>query len=756
MQIKPAWIRFTGKKAAALSEGSAVDINQPEQDIYITQGPAAWTVAVRCTPLSDTAGAHDLSLDFTLAGGPAHHSALGVKFELNPWSTENYVVMPAAVYNGNRFRVHEIPYPPLLRKKKDLSVSPETMITSVPRLNTGPGESAIHITTADLACPGVGIFDPRTNTGRWILTIQNNHLGDYGIRLVESEDRSRATLCITSPCMRTKRQAMCGQVPSDDQPGDFTPGDTVIFTLQVHSFPCASPAELLRYFLGIRKNLNPASRVETIPFSAAFAIEEDKQNRENWIEDFSFYAVGTRHDLLCELWQLGWVGGLMTTLPLLSAGSDLSRRRAERNLDHILTNSRAGSGLLYGMGDGRSWFGEGFWEPHPHNMHLIRKNADALLFLMRQFDLLEKQGQKVPSAWKQAAAGIADAFAALWKKYGQFGQFVDIKTGDILVGGSTSASTAPGGLALAAKYFGKEAYLKTACESGQYFYANFVKKGYTTGGPGEILQNPDSESAFGVLESFVTLYEVTGQAEWLTAAEDAAALCATWTVSYDYQYPESCEFARLGIRTTGSVFANTQNKHSAPGICTLSGQSLLKLYRATGKTLYLDLLADIAHNLPQYLSRADRPIGELAPGWINERVNMSDWEGRDMVGNVLNNSTWAEVSLLLTAVEVPGLYVRPDTGFFRVFDNICAEKTALNGEGLTLKLHNPTNFNAKIRVLSETADDLKIPLNMDFLLNHSVIELQAGATLTVTFGAKSKTPVVTDSSSRPAKSSLKS
>lgn len=109
------------------------------------------------------------------------------------------------------------------------------------------------------------------------------------------------------------------------------------------------------------------------------------------------------------------------------------------------------------------------------------------------------------------------------------------------------------------------------------------------------------------------------------------------------------EFGRLNMKTVGSVFANVQNKHSAPGICTLSGDSLYKLYRWTKDERYLQMLREISLTISQYMSRQDRPIYSrdevpeaLLPGVICERVNMSDWEGenlrRESIGKYSCNS----------------------------------------------------------------------------------------------------------------------
>ena len=121
-----------------------------------------------------------------------------------------------------------------------------------------------------------------------------------------------------------------------------------------------------------------------------------------------------------------------------------------------------------------------------------------------------------------------------------------------------------------------------------------------------------------------------------------------------------------------SVFANAQNKHSAPGICTLSGNSLYKLYQWTNNALYKELYEDIALTISQYMSTEERPIyswdvpkdaaandqtnmtverEKLPQGFICERVNMSDWETERCVGGVFNASCWCETSNLLTLAE---------------------------------------------------------------------------------------------------------
>ncbi|MEN6370679.1 MAG: hypothetical protein ABFD64_01570 [Armatimonadota bacterium] len=687
-----------------------------------------WTAHIESTPADGRFDEVDLTITFKLIDGKAQNCAVGLKFDFPDWSLSNYVCMPAAVYAGNKFESRPIPYPPLLTDPADWGVDKPTVITDIPRLNIGDGESRIQLMVRDLTTPAFGVFLANTKQGLWITTEQGTRLGDSGFDFEESDDRTHSTITLLAPGMR---EGVCYsiaqlQMPSTDKGACFDAGDEVTLRCKVYTFACADIPALFDRFIELRKDFNKHPQLKhELPFSAAWDLLEEKYNRDNWEEKHGFYCVGVGEGATNK-WQLGWVGGGMATAPLLSDGSDLSKERALRNLGFIFTKTAAPSGFLYGIGDGENFFGDGFSVIHPHNMLLIRKDADMLYFALKQFILLDAMGRHddISQDWLQTTRNLADAFVRLWERYGQFGQFIDIATGDILIGGSTSASTAPAGLALAAKYFDEPKYLDIAIKSAEQFYNQDTRAGITTGGPGEILQCADSESAFGLLESFVVLYEITQDRIWIERAEDMANQCASWCVSYDYKFPPESLFGRLDMRATGSVWANVQNKHSAPGICTLSGDSLLRLYRATGNTFYLDLLMDIAHGLTQYLSRPDRPVGNMPSGWMNERVNMSDWEKN--IGGIFDGSCWPEVSLMLTYSEVPGIYIRRDTGQTWVFDNVEVRNVEKLGSGLKLTVHNPTNFDARVKLFAEVNAALSKPLSRYPLLHCSEVFVPAG------------------------------
>lgn len=704
------------------------------RNIQIEFDDSEWNVTHSVSFTHNQENAADMTVTFKLVRGSCPETNVGVSFGFHDWSRDNYVLMPAAVYDGNRFESRNFKYPPQLKAPEDLGVDIPTIITDVPRLNIHEGASRIQQLTRDLSTPAIGFFNPAQKKGLWLLTGQRTEFGDTGIDIEESGDRSKAVISVYAPGVRHDfRYTICNaKYPSDDKGADFKAGDEVSIKIRLYFFECLRVQDLFDNFVDVRKALTgPVKLYHQIPFHSAWKIHEIKYNEQNWVEQYGYYRVGTSENLN-DKWQLGWVGGMMCTYPLLFEGTPLSKKRALRNFEFVFNGGQDISGLFFGYGDGEKWYGDNF-ENKELRWHLIRKSSDALYFIIKQFMLLKKQDPlwEIPVKWTQGIRRCAGAFVNLWKRYGQFGQFVDTETGDILIGGSASGGIAPAGLALAGQFFQEKEYIEVAKASALYFYNNFIKKGITTGGPGEICQCPDSESAFGLLEAFVTLYEVTGEMHWIKKAEETANQCMTWCVSYDFKFPPESTFGRLDMHTAGSVYANVQNKHSAPGICTLSGVSLFKLYRATGNVVYLDLIKEMAHNLPQYLSREDRPVGGMPPGWMNERVEMSDW--LEPVGEIFFASCWCEVSSMLTYVEVPGLYVQPDTGFVCAIDHIDAKIIENSNESLVINVANPTKFMAAVKVLSENSSKMSDIMGQNALWGCRRIMIEPEADINITF-----------------------
>jgi len=576
-----------------------------------------WRLGVESPAITDQPDAQDYRLTWALTKGQVESASVGVVFEFKDWSSENFVLVPAAVYNGNRFDIKRIGYPPYWYDPNEWRIDmPTTMTPRNPSLGRGPGGGRIRLNTGDAAVPLLAWQSPAKEVGWMVQTTQDSRFGNHQMLIEENDGRTAARFEIYTPA------------------GSWKAGDTVTIPISVYQFKAKTRIEMLNRFFDARKDLNPVQRKEELPYSAAWTLLNDLYQNHRWDERTGLYWLGEPGPgkPWCSIWQLGWCGGGIATLPLLTQGDEQVRSHALRNLENIFAKTQAPSGFFYAIGDGEHFAGFGYYEPLKNHESLVRSQGDWLYFAQRQFQQIKAQGGDVPETWMTGLKKQADAFACLWDKRGQFGQFVNVETGDLCVGGSTSGAIVPGGLALASRTFNEDRYLKVAEAAARKYYKDFVTAGYTTGGPGEILSAPDSESAFGLFESYMALYEITGGSEWLRYAKDLLPICASWTVSYDYRFPSDSPMGKIDARSCGAVWANVQNKHGAPAICTWSGDSLLKYFRATGDRRALDLLTDIAHGVPQYISRTDHPIGKLQPGEICERVNLSAWEGPHNVG----------------------------------------------------------------------------------------------------------------------------
>ena len=715
---------------------------------------AHWDVQSEFAAVPDRADAIDASVRFRVTRGTAREVAVAVEWEVRPWSPDVYVLIPAAAYNGNRYPCRAYRYPPMVHAPGDVGADAPILVTDVPRLADRSGvPSAIELNTGDAATPCICFRDPSSGRASILMTEQGSALGNHGLSITETPARDSAVLRIEAPCVRrdTLYTSCTTATPSWDRAADWAAGSDVVIRYRLYRFDAPELQALFDRLLVVRRDLSgPADLAPELPFSAAWRIVEKKYHEDNWCED-GYFRVGT-HGAAARSryqdWQAGWVGGGMVPFPMLLAGGPLSRSRALQNLSWMFDTAQHANGLFDPIRRQGVSYADGFDVPGTEAWYMVRKQADVLYFLGKTLRLLDRlePDETIEAArhsvphWRAGTLRLAELLAGTFSRSGQLGQYLDRDTGDVVVGGSTAAAIAPAALALCGELFDEPRYREVAIAIARQLDERDVRAGITTGGPGEILKCADSESAFAMLESFVVLFEVTGDRYWVQRAEAMAAQCATWCHSYDYRFPGDSWFGRLGMRTSGSVWANVQNKHSAPGICTLSGDSLLKLFRATGNLLSLELIRETAHNLPQYLSREDRQVGDpesMKPGWMCERVNTSDWEGQRNVGGSLFGSCWPEVSLMLTTVELPGLYVQPDADVVCVLDHLDLVLRDRIGDELVVMLGNPTRFDADVRVFSERASETRRALGQAAAVSWPVVSIPAGSARRLIFNVES-------------------
>ncbi len=675
----------------------------------------------------------------TVESGRAEAVAAGFCVSLSPWSADHYVLLPGAVYAGNRFDSARRSYPPTIRDVGQRADRMRLDVGDIPRLASGPGRSHLDQTSLDGAVPGLGIRFSDTDDALLFLTPQLSSHGPIGLELIESDARDRAELLLLAPgflhplpgdddpMSGIGNQAVAHLHPQNAEPATLTAGESIRFEFEWHTFACPDVQTLFERVFAHRTALFSDAGgplPDVLPFSAAWDMLHTKYNDQNWNDPHGIYTLGIPWvpDQATQFWQTGWTGGGITSFAMVQEGDETSLARALRNLDFLLTRSVSPLGLFKStMGESGDWKGDAniggdeAWAGGTTScvadapLALVRRQGDALHFVIRQFLLLKERGQSIPDNWLTATRRVATALCEVWEREGEFGFLLNYETGAVAIRGSTSGALIPGALALASEFFSEPLFLAVAGASAEHYRVHDLAWGVTTGGPGDALQAPDGESIFGLVESFITLHELTGEAVWSEAARHACFQGASWTISFPYEFPPGSALAQIGCDARGAMIANAQNKCGVPGICTLSGQGILRTFRATGDVRLLDLLRDIAHALPQFVSRSDRriptritwahPFDELPVGWMCERVNITpSWS--EPLGEQAAYSCWCEVAMMLTWCDLPGVYAQPDTGLIRCLDHVRADWT--NDTHTALRIENPTAFPSRVRIQIET------------------------------------------------------
>jgi len=715
--------QYDTQHSNAVLSRTKIPISDKTQSIKLQQ--SEWIINTNLKAIANRSGVYDLSMTFHCISGNSAASSVSLNLDFDNWSTQNYVLMPAAAYNGNRENSQRHFYCPFWFDTKDLGLDKPQLISDVPRLNVSDSPSRIQFRSGDMSTPAFAFRDPKTKQGFLLLTTQETRLGDSGIDIEETDDRSQSSLSITAPVVREKYRYYIAdlQYPSTDIPADFSAGDSITIQTRIFFFSSPEVQSLFDYFASIRNELIQKGKfIPSIPMSAAFSIQEEKFNRENFEPEFGYYSVGLRESYSQD-WQIGWTGGMISTYPLLANGSDESRQNVIRNFDWLFPNGISPSGYFWDSGEkGNLWGGIFPSSPLMKDWHLVRKSGDGLYYVLKQFYTFKQKGIEIKPAWEEGARKVADTFVKTWKTYGQLGNYVDNTTGEIIVGGSTAAGIVPGALALAANYFDEPSYLEIAKQIATQFNEKYITKGLIYGAAGDALQNFDSESTYALLESYTVLYDQTHEAKWLKISENLSNQFLTWVSSYDYRFPVNSTLGKLGKTTTGAVWANTQNKHAAPGICTHSGLALLRLYRATGNEEYLSRLQDITRLIPQYMATKENPIPGLQNAWISERISTTDWlEGN---GEIFSGSTWAETSLMLTYTEIPGIYIVPEKNVCIAFDQVETKVVKSSRKKLEIEINNPTKYPASVKLFID--NNINEPLSQTFLMNPKIVDIKAG------------------------------
>jgi hypothetical protein len=731
--IRPLVCRYDSvvlNKTAALANGKAQLDN------------CSWELHTDIKPVTGQKDALDINFHFELKSGMATSSGVAVAFDFENWSADNYVLVPGAVYNGNRFRIYPDKYPPYIQDEKDKPLDMPITITNIPHFNQDLSPAKIELLTGNGSTPMMAFYDKQAKRGFILLTEQQTRFGNSGMIIEENLSKKQATFVLSAPGVREKRYVMCGFAQSGDKAADWKAGETVDLRMLVYNFPAVTLQDFFDRVFLVRKDLSGPTQYRTIrPFSNIAGIILNHHDQTKWFENDKtgyitqgYKGKGTNSPFPWNgIMQIGWAGIPVLSYPYLISPTDERIRRVSLSLDQ-LSKLQAPTGLTYAKFN-EVPLGDNHANIRRPNQVLSRRFGEALYFGIQSMELMKQQGHTVKPEWETMFSKLADGIVTLWNNYGQFGQFVDVETGKIDVNNSSAGIVCASGLALASRYYKQPRYMEVAKKSAKFYYERDLSKGYSGGGAREMMQASDSESTYNMVLLYSTLYDMTGNEQWLNYSRNAASLLSTWMVSYRYNFPNESIMKRISADATGSVMASTQNNHSAPCLYIHSGDFMLKLFRATGDKRYACMLKDLTHNALQYTHTEANPIiKDGLPGSMSERVQISDWEGKETLGGGIpagdSNMQW-EVGTLLTILQNPGIYLNTDKNDLIVFDHVDAQIIKKDKIGLTLKITNNTAYDASVSIFAENNEQSKQPMGNYAFIKWPKVEVKANKTVEV-------------------------
>lgn len=728
MRILACWYKGNQLRASRLFSGGR-----------LSAGGSVWKCEVQGSLSAGAGAAFDLALKFTVQSGSTKSMGVAVAFDFTRWSRDYYVLVPAQLYGGNRFRILPLGYPPYIHDPEERPLDMPVTTTNIPHLNPDGSHAKVEMNSGNMATPMLSFFSPTRKRGFILLAEQGTRFGNNGLFVEEDAGPTasckRISFVVSTPGVREQRYVMCGRAQSWDRGADWKAGDELTLQLKLYNFAAEDlPAFYEKVFDGRKAVTGENSYACVTPYSAAADLILEHHNAHKWFHGkrFSYYC-NQPHNSNPYAHQIGWGAIPILSFPQVLAETPERLERVSLTLDAV-TAAQSPTGLIYAMNRDGEILGD------PHGRHAVcrtitmtRRTMDVLYFGLQHLYVLKERGHgnMIKTKWERALRNCAEALIKVWRQYGQFGQFINADTCQMNVNGSTAGCTAGAGLALASSYFHEGTYLALAEVATRMYYTRDFLRGYAGGGASEILQSPDSEAPWDMLESCMALYEVTRSGEWVDKAKFAADMLSTWMVSYDYKFPVGSAMWRAGTHAAGSIFASSQNNHSAPGFYILSGDCLLKLFRATGDKRYAEMYKDTVHNVIQYVGAPHNPLRHES-GYVTERVQLSDWEG-DNVGGVDygdSNMAW-ETLAALACLENPSIYLHTDDETFLVLDHVQAKVVGRDATGVRLTVTNPTPYPASVSILAESAREAKKPLGWNAFLNWPKVEVKSGETIRV-------------------------
>jgi len=406
------------------------------------------------------------------------------------------------------------------------------------------------------------------------------------------------------------------------------PGETFSVTAFVVATPVTRPHTAWRRLLDEAWKLKWQPRRPIYSASETWQLGLQYAKEHTWAEEgpFKGFSIGLVWDgqrwyqRPTRKYEIGWAGqnaSLACSLlaDFLRTGDTGSRDKGVATLDTWANHGRFASGLVYAIIDPITGL-------ERRDVHDACNLGNAAADFLEGHALARQAGLDRP-LWRATALGICDFMLRDQQADGRYGRAWNRDGVCLDRDGTIGCFVVPGMLA-AYRDTGDRKYLASAERAFACYYDELDRLGFATAGALDT-DCIDKESAHPLLESALGLYDLTGRAEYIAAAEAASYYIATWQYHYSVPIPAGSMLAAMGYDSFGGTSVSAQHHHLDPYAIREVGL-WLRLAELTGNPLWTQRArAAWAHGLlglsdgTLRLGNAVLPRGTQCEGYFHTR-----------------------------------------------------------------------------------------------------------------------------------------
>lgn len=120
------WLRqFNGVN---ITDHICIEVSDEQANAIIDFAGAQWKLTTQLKALNSQPGAMEGNFCAEVLSGNALQVNAAIEFRDDEWSEDNFVMIPTAAYNGNRFKSRRMDYAPLSCEPEDMQVNPQPVM----------------------------------------------------------------------------------------------------------------------------------------------------------------------------------------------------------------------------------------------------------------------------------------------------------------------------------------------------------------------------------------------------------------------------------------------------------------------------------------------------------------------------------------------------------------------------------------------------------------------------------------------------